>query len=333
MSFKEQVLTLLPPGSVFLRMFSESPKRSKLEYQLNDKWNGVLVDKVDLGKLSEVIPFISIQSPCTYNDLYKHISDMFDLGLVQGTDYENSEQLSIDSSDRFLTLPVLPDSLGYYGEFKCRVRASGDSLNSHLSNRDLTTISFDEFFPLAAIRLFLITNVFSLPEGKLFSDVGLSSLFINDLVTKLNKHFPKYTTEYLHELLQRGQVTGLVNDGITDLFVFKLPDGNELFVRFSSQLNDLPNVNFIFNSGINTLDDNSEGLLSGSESVDLENPVENEGETLYKQALTLVNDPNPSLTPKENITQQEEKDQQEDIIKDIGQELEIVQEEMLIEFE
>ena len=327
MSFKEQMLTLLPPGSTFLRMFSESPKRSKLEYQLNDKWNGVIVDKIDLGKLSEVIPFISIQSPCTYDDLYKHISDVFDLGLVKGTDYNNSDQLPIDSTDRFITLPVLPDSIGYCGEFKCRVRASGDSLNTSLPNRDLSVITLDELLPLRSIRIFLISNVFSLSEGNLFSDVGLSSLFINDLVTKLNKQFPKYNTVYLHELLQRGQITGLVNDGITDLFVFKLPDGNELLVRFSSQLNDLPNVNFIFNTGINTLDDNSEGLLSGSESVDLENPVENEGETLYKQALTLVNDPNPSLTPKEDL------EQQEDIIKDVGQELELVQEEILIEFE
>lgn len=333
MSFKEQVLSLLPPGSTFLRMFSESPTRSKVEYQLGEQWNGIVIDKVDLGKLSEVIPFISLTSPCTMNDLYKQISDQFDLGLVQGTDYNDTTALSLDATDRYLTLPALPDSLGYYGEFKCRVRASGDSLNSYLSNRDLTTVSFDKLFPLTTLRFYLVSRIFSLPTGKLFSDVGLSSDFINELVTTLNKQFPSYSTEYLQELLHRGQVTGLVNDGISDLFVFKLPDGNELFVRFSSQWNDLPNVNFIFNSGINTLDDNSEGLLSGSESVDLENPVENEGETLYKQALTLVNDPNLSLTPEENTPQLEEEIKEESIINDNGKEIEIIEEETVVTFE
>lgn len=333
MSFKEQVLGLLPAGSVFLRMFSETPLRSKVEYQVGDQWNGVVIDKVDLGRLSEVIPFISLSSPCTMNDLYKQVSDQFDLGLVQGTDYNDDKTLSLDNTDRYITLPVLPDSLGYYGEFKCRVRSSGDSLNSYISNRDLTTITFDKLFPLAGLRFYLVSRVFSLPTGKLFSDVGLSSEFINVLTTTLSEQFPNYSTEFLLELLQRGQVTGLINDTISDLFVFKLPDGNELFVRFSSQWNDLPNVNFIFNTGINTLDDNSEGLLSGSESVDLENPVEIGGVYLYKQALTIVNDPNPSLTPEENTLQLEEDIKEEIIISDNGKEIEIIEEETVVTFE
>ena len=81
------------------------------------------------------------------------------------------------------------------------------------------------------------------------------------------------------------------------------------------------------------MDDNSEGLLSGSESVDLENPVENEGETLYKPALTIVNDPNPSLTPEENTLQLEEEIKEESIINDNGIEIEIIEEETVVTFE
>jgi hypothetical protein len=74
-------------------------------------------------------------------------------------------------------------------------------------------------------------------------------------------------------------------------------------------------------------------LLSGSESVDLENPVEIGGVYLYKQALTLVNDPNPSLTPEENTLQLEEEIKEETIINDNGKEIEIIEEETVVTFE
>lgn len=332
MTFKEQVLSMLPPGSMFLRMYSESPNRARVEYQLDEEWHGVSIDKVDLGKLSEIIPFISISLPATKNDLYRAISDQFDLGLVEGTDYHDTTPLLLDATDRYMELPASPYSLGYVGVFKCRVRVAGDSLNSPIAQRDLTYLDVTEILPLHSLKTFLVSSVFTLSAGKMFSDVALSVDGVGELAAKINGRFPKYGISYLEELLKRGQVVGLLNDGLTDLFVFKLSTGEEFFVRFNSPIGDLPNVNFIFNVKSDPLDDNSEGLLSEVESVDLEDPVGSQGESLYIQTLTTVNDPNPSLSPEESIPETNTGEEETTIIGS-GETIEILQEDEPVIFE
>lgn len=303
MTFKEQVIAKLSPKDSFIRIFSVDEDKSVVETSRNGLLVRNTLNKVDISSLFSSIPYVEVTPSSTYDDVYKTISDRYGLGWVRGVDYYNSDQIQFpETHPRWERIPLKKDSYGYYGILSVMLVAKGKSLTGEILERDLTELDQNVIYDKIKLRTFFTSKVFDLedPKKNVFADNKLSINFVDLLIDEMQNEFDEVLIDITRTGLIRGCVVGLINDGLSDVMLFQVPSGVEIFIRFYSERGDLPNLKLFPNGNDDVLVDDSNGSTTGGDGKVSEKPDEGKGDS-NNSDYEVIN-PNPSLPPKENNT-------------------------------
>lgn len=299
-TFKEQVIQKLSSGHEFIRIYAKSDLRSIIETRASGMLVTTVLQKLDIKSLFGFSPVIEIPANITVDDLYQIVSNKYNLGLEKGIDYYNAEPLYPTQDQKYISLPILNDSYGYYGEIPVYYSIIDSSVNGDGLMRDITDVPHEYCFRLSMVKLFFVSRIFDLRKletnafiGNRFTQASKQYL-LDQIKHKLNADF--YSLMDIQ--ITKGVVTHLFTDDLSDILVFKCPNGVSLFVRFTSNLNDLPDVNYSSTEDINLMSDDSKELLLGESEQVSEKPDEGKGETYISDYEVIQ--PNTSLTPEEN---------------------------------
>ncbi|WNV45832.1 hypothetical protein [Aeromonas phage AerS_266] len=321
-TFKEQVIQKLSSGHEFIRIYAKSNLRSIIETRANGMLVSTVLQKLDIKLLFGFSPVIEIPVGTTMDDFYQIVSDKYNLGLEKGIDYYNAEPLYPTQDQKYISLPILNDSYGYYGEIPLYYTRSDSGVNGDGLMRDITHIPHEYCFRLSMVKLFFVSRIFDLRNletnafiGNRFTQASKQYL-LNQIKHRLSSEF--YTLMDLQ--ITKGVVTHLFTDTLSDILVFKCPNGLSLFVRFTSNLDDIPDLNYSSTEDTNLLSDDSKELLLGESEQVSEKPDEGKGEN-YISDYEVIN-PNPSLTPEEKPEELIQDEIEEEIVVYLDPDLE-----------
>lgn len=288
-SFKDEVINRIPKGHRFVDMTSVSETETVVETVKDAIRHTLSMDKVNLSDYFFKLPTISLSSSGTYNDLYAKISDYYGLGLINGVDYYDSKAVKPTQEARYVELPINHNSHAYYGLIRCYVTTDVFGGISSDVVRDLSLTSHDHLLMSIKIRHYLMGSVFSLTSDMFIGD-KLSAEFINHIVSDMYGNIDiEYVNEYQDKLTQ-AVVVDCFNDGLSDLVLIKIPnDLNPIFIRFSSQLDDLPIIKN--NESIDLETRTLKEVLVGEDDSVSEDPGEGKGDLLYTAERS--DSPNP----------------------------------------
>ncbi|QDJ97093.1 hypothetical protein PQC07_gp180 [Aeromonas phage D3] len=301
-TFTELVEQNLPEGHSLSRIYSVSKTHSVLETHQDGIPHEYMMEKLDISELFIMPPVIGLPHAISRDSLYNLMSERFDLGLVKGIDYLDGTMQQVTDDPMYVTLPIHEDSHGYTGELRFYVVNEKRSLSGNLKRRDLTgcdhTIVLNDF----KLRTLLVSKTWGYgSEKRMFSFETLSGYFVSLLMTAIKETFGEEQDVVEEGQFTRGVVTGLLNDGLSDIAIFKLYNGVEYLIRFSSPKGDLP-LHLKETEDANLLDENSKEILAGS----VERIGKSEGEetiTTEEEEIAIAIDDDfliPSLPPKEN---------------------------------
>lgn len=304
-SFKDNVIKNLPAGSTYVRMYAISTSKTIVEVIKGGKTVHFTMDKINLSTLFTRIPVITISSSATYNDLYARISDVYSLGFTKGVDFFNGELVNPTSSMRYIELPVMNDSYGYFGAIRCRVVLSGYDIPINEVNKDFTETGNLGAFDFIKFKTLVMTRIYTLSTPMFIGD-KITLEFTNLILSKMTDHFDDEFIKKAEENLLYSTVVMVVNDGLSDIVILRLKDNLDLFIRFKSNLSDLP----VFDGSeiiINTTSDvetgASEEVSVGDSDSTSENPVGEEGENNVTEETviedTVDDHPNSSVDSSE----------------------------------
>lgn len=299
-TFKEQVIEKLSSGHEFIRIYAKSNLRSIIETRANGMLVSTVLQKLDIRSLFGYSPVIEVPVDATMDDLYQLVSDKYNLGLEKGIDYYNVAPLYPTQDQKYALLPILNDSYGYYGEIPVYYSMIDSGVNGEGLNRDITAVSHEYCFRLSMVKLFFVSRIFDFRNME-----GLA--FLGNRFTQSSKQYlldqikdilnPDFCT-LMDTQITKGVVTHLFTDGLSDILVFKCQNGLSLFVRFTSKLDDLPDLNYSSTEDLNLMSDDSKELLLGGDEQVSEKPGEGKGEN-YISDYEVIH-PNSSLTSEEN---------------------------------
>lgn len=314
-TFKEQVIEVLPQGHEFSNIYSKTPEFSIVKTRYRGRVYELTMGKLDLSSLFQRLTVIPVGLDETYNDVYNRISERYGLGLVHGVDYYNGELVHPLDSLRFVSLPLLPDGYGYHGTIDCFLAHSSSTLATDLPIRDLSGVDQEYITRDLWTRTALVSQVYSSSEPMFIED-RLSSSFAKLLHDKLNGR-----SSLELEALVKAKVVDLLNDELSDIMVIRVPNGSEYLVRFQSSKGDLP-VILISTEDKNILDENSKEILPGEmvEESEWDRWKREGGVSINIGVLPIGNNDLliPSLTPEENTSNGEEKEETHIPLIDVG---------------
>lgn len=298
MNFKSLIISNLPEGDKFLRIYSRSERFSVVEVERGGELIPCALTKENIRDYFSTFPYIELPAESSCNDVYKLLSKKFDLGLVRGIDYFLDTPVALSDTPVYLELPILQDSYGYYGSIGVMVSLEGSSLNGELEDKDLFEIPQDIIYASPKLRTVFTSKVFTLEGKNLFGDNRLSTEFIAVLMAVVETEFDEFFSRDVQQGLLKGKVVGLINDGLSDVLLFRFPNGHEYFIRFMSQKDDLPVVELNPQEEDILLVDDSQELPAGEEEMVSENPGGKEGDFNISdyEVIAYI----PSLTPQEN---------------------------------
>lgn len=292
MTFKDRLFASLPKGTELIRMYSLGETRTVVETCREGVPRNSIMAKISINDLFNTIPFMVIEEQTTHNEIYEYLSKKYSLGLVHGLDYLDDEIVVVGEERTYVQLSILNDSPGYYGSFGCYLVKQGTTLATSMTSRELTGFSQEELNQTVKVKTTLSgTLLQSSGEYPLFDGCALSVGMVELIMSVINKVFPAGQTVFSPLDLYHGNVIDLINDGISDIAVFKTGNDKVIFLRFSSSLGDLPVITLKETEDGNILDETSQEDLSGMDDNDLEKTGEEREETITgKEELTLVND-------------------------------------------
>lgn len=289
MTLKDQLITDLPEGHEFVRVYAIDQYRTIVETLVNGTGQEGLLSKISIDEFFSAVPFMVVETQVTYNEVYDFLSRKFNLGLVQGVDYFNNETIIVGDERTYVSLPILADSYGYYGNLGCYLVQSGNTLATQMVSRDLTAYPQTLLNQDVKLRTTLCSTIFRL-NGKLFLENRLTSGFVKLIWDTVTVNFPDGQDYLTQRDLVQGVVTNMFNDGLSDIIALKLYNGEVVLIRFASIPGDLPLKETEVG---NILDETSQEDLSGIDGKDLEEAGEERGETITgkeEEELTNVND-------------------------------------------
>lgn len=267
-SFKDAVVAKLPKGHTYVRMYSTCSEETAVEVLHNGVPKTLTMPKINISKLFLNLPVFFVGSTETFNDLYKGISDKYGLGLVNGIDYYDPNKVEPTEFMRYVDLPLLKDSHGYYGSIRCYVIKGTKGITSPGIQKDLTNVGQDIGTALMRLRSYGMCSVHT-DRRPIFIRNRLSVGFIDSIVNKIESNGEANLASYCRTALIQAVVIDYLNDGLSDLILLRLDTDETLFIRFKSEKGDLPVL--IENNGDNDVetDNSKEGLVG--DDVDLSN--------------------------------------------------------------
>lgn len=281
MTFKESVIASLPEGVKLNRIYSLGLYRTAVETRQDNVQTEWVMEKINIADFFSVIPFMVVDTQVTYAEVYEYISNKFNLGLVSGIDYFNNETIVVGDERQYVQLPIMEDSYGYFGITGCYLVKPGTTMMTPMGERDLTQCSQSEFNVEVRVKTTLAGAILSDPDnGLLFIENRFTGKMIKLIKDVLNRQFPDGQSVITDSDLRQGVITNVINDGLTDIAVFRLLNGNVIFIRFSSIEGDLPVLTLKETEVGNLLDENSKESLSGVDGSSLEETGEKRGETI-----------------------------------------------------
>lgn len=238
-SFKDAVVAKLPAGYKYVRMYSTCLEESAVEVLHNGSPKTLSMSKVDISTYFLKPPVFFVGSSEIYNDLYKEISERYGLGLVDGIDYYDANPIEATETMRYVDMPILKDSYGYYGFIRCYVIKGTKGISSPSIEKDLTTDPVGLGMSLMRLRVYGMTYVHA-DRRPIFIKNRLSVGFIDSIVGKIEKAGEKGLANYSRDVLIQAVVIDYLNDGLSDLILLRLKNGETVFIRFKSEKGDLP---------------------------------------------------------------------------------------------
>ena len=292
-SFQKEVISRLPAGHKFVRLYSISETECMVETVKDATKRSLVMKKVDLSTYFLKIPTIAMGSTETYNDLYQRISDMFGLDLQKGNDYYDSSAIKPTTDARYVELPIGKDSRAYMGFIRCYVTSdmfTGTGVDK--INRDLRGLSGDDILGPLKVRMFFSGNLFTI-DGQMFLEDKLSDGLIEKIVRTMYDELGNEVAEQYRTELVDAVISDTFNDGVSDIVLTNLPSNGHTFIRFISSPDDLPLIKN--NEDDDHATDTTQVVLVGDDDQVLENPDEGKGETNIQQSDSDI--PNPSVVP------------------------------------
>lgn len=281
MTFRESVIASLPEGVELNRIYALGPYRTAVETRQDNVQTEWVMEKINIADFFSVIPFMVVDTQVTYAEVYEYISNKFNLGLVSGIDYFNNETIVVGDERQYVQLPIMEDSYGYFGITGCYLVKPGATMMTPMGQRDLTQCSQSEFNVEVRVKTTLAGAILSDPDnGLLFIEDRFSGKMIKLIKDVLNQQFPDGQSVITDSDLRQGVITNVINDDLTDIAVFRLLNGNVIFIRFSSLAGDLPILTLKETDHGNLLDENSKESLSEVDGSSLEETGEKRGETI-----------------------------------------------------
>ena len=286
-SFKDEVATRLPTGMKMVRMYSTGEKETSIEVIRDTVKHTLSMPKVNIADYFRKTPIVRTFPGETYNDLYARISKIYALGLEQAVDYYNVAVVESNDADMvYVTLPINKDSYGYYGSISVYLTRDPLGLSEEVLERDLAGVSQQYSLSFLKFKSHLVSQVYT-SDRPIFVDNRLSIGFVTNIMSSANGSLNGKSEYYRDELIV-GVVIDMFSDGLSDLVLIKLRNGQLVLLRFKSEVGDLP---VIKNSGTDLETDNSKEGSVGDDDKVSENPGDGEGD---------LNIPNGSEDPNSN---------------------------------
>lgn len=294
-SFKDDLLKQLPEGYKFIRIYSTNEKETIVEASINAANKVFTLSKMDISSLFNKVPTIAVGTDWTYNDLYKKISDIYALGLVQGVDYYNNEAVKPSVTLRYEELPLLADSYGYYGKIPCHVVIGTLMGISNEVQRDLRG-GMAPYLQALKLQSFLMSKRFGCISGSNFIGDRFSGSFIEAISEQAKQEINETVSNHLGDILRGSVIDFFFSDGISDICSLKNSSGEVFLIRIKTTPDDIPSI--ISNETIDLETSNSKGLLVGMRLRMSENPDEGKGEINIQQSDSDISV--LSVTPEES---------------------------------
>jgi hypothetical protein len=267
-NFKEDLASRLPKGYSIYQIYALDENTSRIEGIKDNTKTFFHLDKIDLSDYLTKIPTVSLPGPCTMNDVYAKLSDVFGLGLLVNVDYYDSTPVNPSSAHQYVELPISNNSYGYKGVMRCYVVLSALSGINYDVERDVSSIDLTKGLNKLKLRNFLMGCVIKINQVK-FIEGSLSLEFVQSITAAFKGQVDEETLTYYRSLLSGARLMELYSDGLSDIAIISI--SQELFqIRYSRLLK---------NNGKNdNTSDNSQGLPDEKDEGSAENPVGGEGD-------------------------------------------------------
>lgn len=267
-SFKDDIASRLPEGYTVYQIYSFSDDITRIE-----GIKGVLktffeLKKVDLTNYFSKIPTVTISATATLNDLYRMLSDIFDLGLLINIDYYDSTPLKPSSVAQYVELPISNNSYGYKGMMRCYVVTEALTGINMDVERDVTSVDVTRALNRVKFRNFIMGCMISSTQTK-FVDNALALEFVNEIIDQFSNEVDADSLSEFKTLLSTARVVEKYSDDISDIVV--IISNQELFqIRYLEPLKN--------NGASDNTSDSSQGLPDEDTDSSAENPVSGEGD-------------------------------------------------------
>lgn len=231
------IIPLVPMGGNYHGSYvlDENDRVTVVEYDIEGEPRRLLFDKIEITPFFKTPTIIPVEETITKNEVYDFLNRKYNLGLVKGLDYLDSDELL---SPSYLTdsMVIERKSLGYYGSIPVLITSVKNNLTVNGKIRDVRLADVGNKMIVSKIRLRLGWKVFE-TKGKLFNGYMLS-VRLREL---LKDHLSQFDEEDVEDVLQ-GHVEKTFNDGLSDVVLLRTPKARLYPIRFSASLGDLPKV-------------------------------------------------------------------------------------------
>lgn len=224
----------VPKGARIKSLLSEGPLTSLVTIELDGELIQKRIDKINIKDLlNTAVKEIEVEDGASLETVYLDFCDKYKLPIINKVDFL-AQPGFIDLNGRSevtLTLDILPTSIGIFGSVEIKVLDKNRiAKNAGTLNLGMTEIK---------MKLALVNVKHQLDKAKLFNG------------NKLTNGFATHLFNYVSDLgfdrvslsdFKSGAITYDFDDGLSNLFMFKLVDGRTYAIRYESHADDRPNL-------------------------------------------------------------------------------------------
>lgn len=224
----------LSMGTVITGAVSASEDTAIVFVKTGAQKNQFNLPKADIAaRYPQAATTLTVDAGVTYNEVVDQLSARDNLYLILGVDVEPSDEvIEFDVNGRGeASLAILPDSIIHKGSIK---------LNLVLRDKVLAVNTKSFALPLQyeKIALALVRKVFTV-KGNVFTGNQLTKVFCQAVISYLTSFKFDLYSDALKQM-QQGQVLDVVNDGVSDIVVFRTLGGVTYLIRFQTHEDDAP---------------------------------------------------------------------------------------------
>lgn len=221
----ELVLASLPVGAVIQSGAAESPEKAVFAVQIGEDTKRVTMPKVDVTRyLSGQRAEVMASEGDSWEDVMAAVSAKYRLYLTPGVDYE------VDPGTVQFGVEGTLSSGVYILESSIHVKGSLAITVKDKAKFDRPKIAVCCSLGEQKAQLALVSKVFPAYDVIVVGGGGLGKGFVQSLAAELIHHTIECAPSVADML--EAEVVDLMNDGVSDLAVFRTPDDRLWFVRY-----------------------------------------------------------------------------------------------------